>query len=158
MLNEKYQGYFADCYILSNNRNKTFILNFLENFLPVREESADEYEVPQYGEKTDMIFSSALELIDFLIENPQESYAIYWRNLDKSDLSHAMCFFTNDGNIILGISTKTKYPNTEIEDNVFKKMQDYLSSEEGYITYEEPAPKNAAEFRKIIKTKHTTLW
>jgi hypothetical protein len=67
-------------------------------------------------------------------------------------------FFTNDGNIILGISTKTKYPNTEIEDNVFKKMQDYLSSEEGYITYEEPAPKNAAEFRKIIKTKHTTLW
>jgi hypothetical protein len=90
---EKYQEYFADCYILSNNRNKTFILNFLENFLPIREESADEYEVPQYGEKTDMIFSSALELIDFLIKNPQESYAIYWRNLDKSDLSHAMCFF-----------------------------------------------------------------
>ncbi len=150
---EEYKGYFADCYVLSSKRTKTFILDFLDKFIPNRQESADEYEIPQYGEKSEMIFSSAIELIDFLIEKPQEPHTIYWRNLDKSDLRHVMCFFTNDGNIIMGISTETKYPDTEIEDKIFKQMQDYLSSNEGYITYEEPAPNNVDEFRKIIKAR-----
>lgn len=120
---EEYKGYFADCYILSSQKSKSYILDFLNYFIPNREESADEYEVPQYGNKTDLVFSSSMELIDFLVEKHQEPYTIYWKNTDKSDLIGSMCFFTTDGNIILGISTETKFPNTEIEVKIFKQSR-----------------------------------
>ena len=150
---EQYKEYLADCYLLSTNRTKSLILGFLDKFIPNREESADEYEVPQYAENPQLLFSTELELIDFLAEKKHEPHTIYWRSLDKSEIRNVMCFFTNDGNVIFGISTETKYPNTEIEENVFTQMKDYLLSSEGYITYEEPAPNNTEEFKIIIKAR-----
>ncbi|MCC7455278.1 MAG: hypothetical protein IT222_14000 [Crocinitomix sp.] len=150
--NEEYQGYFADCYVISNNRTKTFISDFLDAFVPNREESAACYELPQYGKDTQQIFNSTEDIIDFLIEKPTEEYSIYWRNIEISDLRHIICFFTNDGNVIFGISTETKYSNTEIEDAVFKRMQDFLGSNEGYITYESTPPRNRSEFLELVKS------
>jgi len=41
---------YSDIYVISDKRDKNTIDLFLEHFLPKREESADEYEVPQYSE------------------------------------------------------------------------------------------------------------
>lgn len=157
--NDEYKGYFADCYVLTNNRTKETVNNFLETFVPQRKESADIYELPQYQEKTEIIFEKDSELIDYLVQNKSIPYSIYWRNTEKSDLRHIMCFFTNDGELILGLSTETKFPNSEIEDIYFKELQEFAESEIGLITYEEPAPNNANEFIEMIKArKHNTLY
>ena len=46
-------GYYADCYVLTNNRTKKFVDEFLNLFMPNRKEQADIYEIPQYGKDTD---------------------------------------------------------------------------------------------------------
>ena len=46
---DEYRNYYADCYVLTENRTKEFISSFLDKFLPHRKESASEYEVPQYA-------------------------------------------------------------------------------------------------------------
>ena len=84
--NDEYKGYFADCYVLTNNRTKETVNNFLETFVPQRKESADIYELPQYQEKTEIIFEKDSELIDYLVQNKSIPYSIYWRNTEKSDL------------------------------------------------------------------------
>lgn len=157
--NDEYKGYFADCYVLTNSRTKEKVNEFLESFVPHREESADVYELPQYQEKTDITFEIDTDLIDYVVQNKNVPYSIYWRNTEKSDLRHIMCFFTNDGELILGLSTETKFPNTEIEDFYFKKLQEFAESEIGLITYEEPAPDNAKEFEEMIKArKHNNVY
>lgn len=155
--NDEYNGYFADCYVLTNRRTKEIVNKFLETFVPQREESTDVYELPQYQEKTDITFEKDSDLIDYVVQNKSIPYTIYWRNAEKLDLRNIMCFFTNDGELILGLSTETKFPNTEIEDFYFKKLQEFAESEIGLITYEEPAPDNAKEFKEMIKArKHNT--
>lgn len=150
MNEEEYLGYFADCYVLTKGRSKKLISEFLETFVPKREEMAGEYEVPQYNDEPLVVFMSDEELIDYLIENINEPHSIYWENKEESDLRFAMCFFTNDGNIILGLSTEAKSSNSEIEDAMFDKLKHFASSSEGLITYENPAPCNTEEFRKMI--------
>ncbi len=153
----EYKGYLADCYVLTNNRSIKTVNDFLETFVPRREESADVYELPQYQVKTDITFEKDSDLIDYVVQNKSIPYTIYWRNTEKSDLRNIMCFFTNDGELILGLSTETKFPNTEIEDFYFNKLQEFAESEIGLITYEERAPDNAKEFKEMIKArKHNT--
>ena len=150
--NEEYQGYFADCYVISANRTKTFISIFLTHLFQTAKKVRRVMSSLNMEKDTQQIFNSAEDIIDFLIEKPTEEYSIYWRNIEISDLRHIMCFFTNDGNVIFGISTETKYSNTEIEDAVFKRMQDFLGSNEGYITYESPPPRNRSEFLELVKS------
>jgi hypothetical protein len=150
---DEYQGYFADCYVLTNNRTESFVEEFLNHFVPDRREIADEFQVSPYLENPVEIFKTAQEAIKFLVENKSVKHSIYWENPTKSDLKGAELFFTDDSHIIMGIYCETKYPITEIEDKIFKEMQGFCKVDEGYITYEEVAPHNSAEFREIIKSR-----
>ena len=62
-----------------------------------------------------------------------------------------MCFFTDDGQVIVGLSCQTKYPDTSIEDNYLKDLKNFCKSERGYVTYEEPATHNTTEFIERVK-------
>ena len=90
--NSDYRGYYADCYVLSNNRTAGFIYEFLDKFLPEREESADEYLVPMYSDNPERVYNKASELIEFLCKNPTCSNTIYWANSSLPELKGAMCF------------------------------------------------------------------
>ena len=152
MVNEKGNaGYYADCYVLTNNRSKNFIYSFLNKFLPNREESDDEYEIPQYSSSPTKIFKSAKELIDYLEQNTKEVHTIYWSNKFDSDIQGGMCFFTNDGKIILGLYCKTLFPDTTIEDKYLKEMETFCESNNGYYCYEEPTTHDSNEFLKKVK-------
>ncbi|GAA5022040.1 hypothetical protein GCM10011506_01690 [Marivirga lumbricoides] len=148
---DEYQGYFADCYVLTDKRTESFVEEFLNYFVPDRRESADEYEVPQYAENPVEVFETAKEAVKFLVENKSVKHNLYWANPTKSDLRGAELFFTDDSHIIMGIYCETKHPNTEIEDKIFKEIRELCGSDEGYITYEDTPPHNSEEFREIIK-------
>lgn len=151
---DEYQGDFSDCYVLSENRNTKFIIDFLNQFVPNRINTTEGYAIPHYAGNEVITFKKDANLIEYLVENKTVTYSFYWENNKNSEITHAMCFFTNDGKIILGLSTKTKFPNTEIEDNIMKKMKEFISNEYFLITYEEPAPLNSLEFIELIHERN----
>src|SRR5438094_9095997 len=114
---KKQQINFADCYVLTNKRNRNFIFSFLNHFLPNRQEYGHLFEIPQFSENPTIVFKTADELIDYLVENKHEIHAIYWYNKEESKLRGAMCLFTSDGQVILGLTCETNYPDTTIESN-----------------------------------------
>lgn len=148
---DEYQGYFADCYVLTDKRTESFVDKFLNHFIPDRREVADEFEVAQYEDNPIEMFKTAKEAVTFLVNNKNIKHSIYWANPNKSDLRGAELFFTDDAHIIMGIYCETKYPNTEIEDKIFKELKEFCKSDEGYITYEDTPPHNSKEFREEIK-------
>lgn len=152
---DEYQGYFADCYVLTSNRTESFVEEFLDRFVPNRRETADEYEVPQYADNPIEIFKTTREAVKFLVDHKNVRHSLYWENPEKSDLRGAELFFTDDSHIIMGIYCETKYANTEIEDRIFKEIQQFCGSNLGYITYEATPPHNSDEFKEIVKNAKT---
>ena len=148
---KKKQVHFADCYVLTKKRNKHFISSFLDQFLPNRKELAETYEIPQFSDDPTVIFHSAAKLIDYLEENKNEVHAIYWSNKEEAQLRGAMCLFTSDGQIILGVYCETLHPDTTIENKYLKDLMDFCESTNGLILYEEPAPQDTPEFLQKIK-------
>ncbi len=146
------QGYYADCYVLSDKRTSTFIKSFLDNFLPNRQESAEDYVIPMHSDEPKIVFNTAIELIDYLTINTNEEHTVYWSNKDEADIKGAMCFFTNNGQVILGIYCDTMFPNTTIEDKVFEALKNFCGSSNGFITYEEAAPHDTTQFLERVKS------
>jgi hypothetical protein len=67
---------YADCYVLVPSRDSAIVEQFLGRYLPgSRQESADEYEIPQYADTPHTIFGSAPELMAYLEGNNSERHA-----------------------------------------------------------------------------------
>ena len=141
---------FADCYVLTNKRTKAFLTSFLDAFLPHRQEATSRYTIPQFSDEPTFIFNSDETLIDYLVHHPNEPHAIYWLNKDVSTLRGAMCIFTNDGNVILGLYCETLRPDTHIEREYLKKLLDFCESADGLIEYEQPAPEDTDVFQQRL--------
>jgi len=141
-------GYYADCYVLTNNRTKKFVDEFLNSFMPDRKEQADIYEIPQYGKETDEEFDSADKLIRYLELNVNTPHTIYWENLDNIEPRFANCFFTDDNNLIVGLGCNA---NDKTEDELLVKLMDFCGTSDGYITYEQPAPSNSGDFMNNVR-------
>jgi len=54
---------YSDIYVISDKRNFETIEGFLNEFLPLREESADEYEFPKYADNPETIYREVNELL-----------------------------------------------------------------------------------------------
>lgn len=149
-------GYLADIYIIKKSRSKKMGVDFLNYFLPLREEIADEYLIPQYSDASIKKFDHANDLMTYLEYNLKYSQSIYWRNMDeKSFNKYGMIFYTKDGNMIFGISRNTDMSgnlNTDNEDKCLKEMKDYFKTKLGYIHYENPPAPTYHEFVKIVES------
>lgn len=147
-------GYLADIYVIKESRSSKLGIDFLNHFLPQREESADEYLIPQYSDDPIQEFDNAMDVMIFMESNPDYSQSLYWRNLDDNSLNiHGMIFYTEDGNMIFGISRNADMSgnlNTENEDKCLQEMKKYFNAELGYIHYENPPANTLAEFRDIV--------
>lgn len=139
-------GFFADIYVIKKSRSKKLGEDFLNHFLPNREESAFEYEIPQYSDDPKILFNKAYDLMEYLEKNISDNHTIYWRNLDSNNTNrHGMIFYTTDGYMIFGISVDVD-PENEAE--CLSEMKDFLQSDGGYITYECPPETTFEEFEK----------
>ena len=142
---------FADCYVLTNQRTHAFLLSFLNHFIPQREAYAAEFEVPQHADPPQEVFTSAEDLIVYLENHPHEVHAIYWENKEASQLRAAMCLFTSDGQVIVGLTSVTHYPDTSVERHYLKQLQEFCNSTIGLIEYDTPAAQDTAAFLHRIK-------
>jgi hypothetical protein len=142
---------FADCYVLSHQRSRSFITSFLDTFLPNRQEATSRYEIPQFSESPDFLFTNADELITYLEQHPNELHAIYWLNKDASPLRGAMCIFTSDGQVILGLYCETLRPDIRNEQFYLERLMAFCNSTDGLIEYEQPAAQDTLEFLQRVK-------
>lgn len=142
---------FADCYVLTNQRTYIFILSFLNHFLPEREAFASEYEVPQHADHPEHVFKASEDLITYLENNPKEVHAIYWGNKEISTVRAGMCLFTSDGQVIVGLTSESYYPETYLEDDCLQQIKEFCNSSIGLIEYDTPAANDTAEFLLRVK-------
>lgn len=147
-------GYLADIYVIKKTRSKKLAIDFLNHFLPNREESAVDYVIPQYSENPIHEFDNAEDVMSFLETNPECSQSIYWGNTDESNRNkHGMIFYNKDGTMIFGISRNADMSgnfNTENEDECLAEMKKYFDTNLGYIHYENPPVDNYEEFVEIV--------
>jgi hypothetical protein len=125
---------YSDIYVISNKRDALSVESFLECFLPQREESAEEYEVPQYSNTPTVTFTSAFELMAFCAKKQSESYVVYWRALNEMKPEHGMVFYLRDGNVIYGLSTDAAEQNYARK--LLQELKAFLGSSLGYIAHE----------------------
>jgi hypothetical protein len=139
----------ADIYILTDNRSPDIIERFIKAFLPNGKEAAEDYVVPYLtSDNPKYIFDTTQEIISYCCNNPYEEQAIYWNNPSHTEQPHsAMIFFTNDGKLLLGLSTNDE----DLAVEYLNKLKDFSKSQIGYITIEEPPALNSEEFSKKAK-------
>ena len=150
----KQQTNFADCYVLMHTRTKAFILSFLDAFLPHREAYNTTYNVPELSEEPTIIFTSTETLIDYLENNKQETYGIYWHNKEATDLQGAMVLFYEEGHVVLGLCCQTLIPDTSIEKAYTERLMKFCNSSQSCILYEEPAPQSLEAFLSKVTPPH----
>ena len=136
----------SDIYVISAKRDTETIFSFLNHFLPEREETADDYCIPQYSDNPKQVFTKDFEIISFCVSNKQIEQSIYWRAINNKIPEHAHIFFLNDGNIIFGLSTDSS--NHEHANNLLKEVKLFLDERYGYITFE-TAP-NACNYDEFM--------
>lgn len=140
---------YSDIYVISEKRNSGTIENFLNEFLPIREETADEYEFPQYADNPEIVYRKIDETLGKCIAERNTDYGIYWQALEGKKPEHAMVFFLEDGNVIYGLSTDDAYPEYAAE--LLQKMKILLNSSLGYVGHEaSPDSSNIEEFKVQI--------
>ena len=146
--------YFADIYVIKKTRSKKLADDFLNHFLPNRQESADEYLIPEYSDNPTCEFDNADELMSFLEKNENYSNRVYWQNTDEKNLNkHGMIFYNEDGTMTFGISRDADMSGnlkTENEDQCLTEMKKYFDTNLGYIHYENPPAKSYDEFVEIV--------
>lgn len=142
----KHQVNFADCYVLSPQRNTKFIHAFLHRFLPHRQEYAGAFEINQEPHVQTITFTSLHSLLYYLEQNKQQQHAIYWYNKEETNLKGALCIFTSDGQVIYGLFCESHFPDTSTEDHYLNALMEFCNSTKGLIEYSTPAAKDTDEF------------
>jgi hypothetical protein len=135
-------GYY-DVYVMARERAAGVAVRFLDTFLPEREQSAEDYEFPQYSEQPTTVIEAASEAIQYCEAHPNEAQSFYFRNLGEGP-TQGMLFFTADQGLILGLSVEDQ------EDDWLFRLKEHAGSEIGYFTFETPPAATAAEFREIF--------
>ena len=148
-------GYLADIYVIKKSRSRKIGIDFLNTFLPNRQESADEYFIPQYSENPIHKFDNVGKLMIFLESNREYAQNIYWEStVDENLNKHAMIFYTKDGCMIFGISQNAETNgefNTKTIDTCLLKMKEFLKTNIGYIDYENPPANTYKKFVELVE-------
>ena len=141
---------YSDIYVISEKRDEKAVRTFLDCFLPEREESADEYEVPQFSDIPEIVYSKATDLVKYCSTYENAEHAIYWRAKDNRKPEHGMVFYLKDGNTIYGLSTDAG--DSSFVNEQFEKLKQHLGSELGYIGHEaSPDVEDLNEFKQAIE-------
>lgn len=144
---------YSDIYVISEERDTEVISDFLDHFLSQREDSADEYEFPQYSDDPSVIYKKDSEILARCVEDKTAEYGIYWRAIDNQKPEHAMVFFLRDGNVIYGLSTDAS--DQQYAHQLLTELKELLGSKLGYIGHEaSPNVESIDEFKIQIEV-HT---
>jgi hypothetical protein len=142
---------FADCYVLIEGRDQSFVNSFLNHFLPFRQPYETSYAVPPFSERPQFVFHSDTELMDHLEKHPSQGYGIYWYNTQDTTLKGAMCIYLENEGMIFGLFCESHYPDISIEYRLLSELKAFCRSENGLILYKEPAPRSRSQFLEKLE-------
>jgi hypothetical protein len=147
-----------DLYFLINSRSQALILEYLDFVIEKRAEVSDDYPVPIYSDNPLVVYTDVNELMEYLEKAGNESYSLYFRNLDpNSKAQTAMCFYTNDAKAILGLTVNDMAIDGTETLYWYNKIKDRFKCEYSYITSEEPPPEDSVEFLEYSRTRFSPL-
>lgn len=141
---------YADIYALSAQRTEEFVDAFAARFMPEREETADEFEVPQYA-RPEQVFRASSELIRYCCQRPAQVHAVYWRNVHDSEPAHAMVFFLPDGYVVFGLSVRA-HDELSVQ-RLFAELRSFVGTADAYVAHEALPGATAEEFRCIARQR-----
>jgi hypothetical protein len=138
---------YYDIYALVKERSRKPVEDFLSKWGEGLIESAVEYEYPRYASEPEIVYKDVNILIDRLLIEVDQPYAIYWTNPsdDRTHIRAAMLFFTSDGGLIVGLSS-TQDSNPK---KLLKALIDTVDGSIGKILVEQPPPDTTAEFIQL---------
>lgn len=139
----------VDIYVLVKERSRKYIERFFNEWAYNPVESTEDYAYPNFSwPDSEIVFKSADELINRLLDDPNADYSIYWDNGAKdSGIRMVMLFFTADAGMIVGIGIWSN--DREWEDQLLSSVAETVEGEYGYISYSVKPPfDTAAEFQK----------
>jgi hypothetical protein len=130
-----------DIYVLSHERSTSALNHFLARFAPRREAAADDYTVNDTALGSVHTFDCITTALDYCFSHPGASASFYW-NCDSASPANAMAFFTEDGGLILGLSTGE--PEAA---KLFAELKAFVGGDApGYICFEQPPPETSTMF------------
>lgn len=135
-----------EIYVLTGERSVAVAHRFLEAFAPARVPAAVDYPIPQFDDEPRKSFETAEEVVEWLVHEPQQDYSLYW-DVGGDVFSHAMLFFTTDGQMIAGLAGRVTSPRDLL--NAIAKIVD---GQFGYLTLESPPPMTAREFVALCES------
>jgi len=141
---------YADIYSLYRSRDRPTIYAFLERFMPDREETADEYEIPQYADSPSLVLHTASELLDYCCLHSEEVNGVYWQSIGGSRPEHGMVFFHADGSMVLGLSTDAS--DQDFVDQLCCDLGKIGEPVASYITHEDLPPPSADAFVELVQS------
>lgn len=119
---------------------------FLDRFLPCREENADEYYLPMYSDEPETIFRSVEELMRHCTGHPEVKHSIYWRRTKDRKPEQAMLFMRGDGHVIYGLSTEDSV--MPFANQLPCELMEFLGTKLGFIVWESaPESSTLEEFQ-----------
>jgi hypothetical protein len=147
-----------DIYALAPERSATAVERFLTRFLPHRERTAVDYEVPAYSNAPVAVFASPEELIAYCGDHPEAEQRVYWLNREADDPRSAHVFFLPDGGLVFGLSVAGESNSAWAW--WLQELQAHTGAAHGYWTGECPPKNTVAEFvavaQKVCRTSHCT--
>lgn len=138
-----------DIYALAPERSVAAVERFLDRFLPHREQTADDYTVPEYSESPVVVFDTPEELIAHCCTHPEADQRVYWLNRSAGDPHSAHVFFLTDGGLVFGLSIATS--DEAAWDRWLHELQSFIGSAHGYWTGECPPEDTVAAFVAIAQ-------
>jgi hypothetical protein len=142
-----------DFYALAPQRSAEIVTRFLDRFLPDREQSAVDYEVPEHSDNPSII-TNPDAVIKYSVECKSAAQRIYWRRLGDGEPRHAHVFFLTDGGLILGFSVEEP---TESSCNFWlNELKEFVGSGFGYYVLETPPVESAAELKRLAEGRRAS--
>lgn len=139
-------------YALSTERTRERVFGFLDKYMPQREQVTTEYFIPELSDNPKYEFCSDVELIEYLIENQNEPYGIYWNEKCSDSYNQVMAFFTCDGNVILGLAL-----SGQDDLSTLTKLANEVDAQFACIGSEEPPPESSIEFVEMCKQVKSSI-
>lgn len=141
---------YADIYSLHMRRDRVTIDLFLELFMPLREETTDEYGIPPFAEKPTLTFPSSSELLEYCCSHLEQEHLIIWRSIGGARPEFGDVSFLSDGSMVLGLSTDSA--DQDLADRLCHRLSEMSGSVCSYITHEDLPPDSAVGFRAFVET------
>ena len=116
--------------VLLKTWTSEIFIGVLDQIIPNREETADEFEFPQFSDQPEFLTNSSLEAVKKIEGTMGESYQISWGNVMNSSPEMVTAYFLKDGGLALTLNILADLPI-----DALKRVVSKFDCEYAFISY-----------------------